>query len=66
MAVYRRHDETSRNEAVKHVARRIPGARIEDFDTAHTLKLESPSEFKKWSEAYLNRFVQGGTHICNH
>lgn len=34
MAVYEQYDETNANEAVQ------PGARLNDFDTAHTINLE--------------------------
>lgn len=57
MAAYGRYDENSTNEAVKYVAQQVPGTKLKEFDTAHMINLESPSEFNKWLEAYLNQFL---------
>ncbi len=57
MVAYGRYDETSTNEAMKYAAQRIPGAKLKEFDTAHMINLESPSDFNKWLEAYLDQFL---------
>ena len=57
IAAYGRYDENSTNEAVRYVARQVPGAKLKEFDTAHMINLESPSEFNQWLEVYLNQFL---------
>ncbi|KAM0804661.1 Alpha/Beta hydrolase protein [Usnea florida] len=51
------YDESNTNEAMKYVAQQIPGAEMKEFDTAHMMNLESPSEFNTWLEQYLNRLL---------
>ena len=53
MVALGRYDETSTNEAMKYVARQIACATLKEFDTAHMINLESPSEFNTWLEGYL-------------
>lgn len=53
-----RYDETSTNEAMRYAAQRIPGAKLKEFDTAHMINLESPSEFNIWLDAYLDQFLR--------
>ena len=48
------YDESNTNEAIKYIAQKIPGAEVKEFNTAHMMNLESPSEFNTWLEEYLN------------
>lgn len=42
---------------MKYVAQRTPGAKLEEFETAHMIKLESPSGFMDWLREYLDQFL---------
>lgn len=38
---------------MKYVAQPVAGGKLKEFDTAHMMNLESPSELNTWLEAYL-------------
>ena len=52
-----RYDDTSTNEAMKYVAQQVAGAKLKEFDSAHMINLECPTEFNEWMAAYLDQFL---------
>ena len=57
LVAWGKYDETNTNEAMKYIAQQVPGAELKEFNTAHMINLESPSEFNGWLEQYLNRLL---------
>ena len=57
LVAWGKYDETNTNEAMKYIAHQVPGAESKEFNTAHMINLESPSEFHAWLEQYLNSLL---------
>ena len=46
-------DEPSTTDAMRHLAERVPGARLEEFESAHMVNLEHPDRFNRVLREFL-------------
>ena len=53
LVMYGTFDEPSTSESMRHLAASVPGARIEEFETAHMINLEEPERFNALLRAHL-------------
>ena len=47
-------DDAGTQESMRHLAASVPGARIEEFDTAHMINLEQPARFNQVLREFLD------------
>ncbi len=47
-------DDPGTTESMRHLAGAVPGARLEEFDTAHMINLEEPARFNAVLRAFLD------------
>ena len=47
-------DEPSTSDAMRHLAERVPGARLEEFESAHMVNLEHPDRFNRVLREFLD------------
>ncbi|MCV0402470.1 MAG: alpha/beta hydrolase [Chloroflexi bacterium] len=49
-----RLDDPGTTDAMRHLASAVPGARLEEFDTAHMVNLEEPERFNRVLRTFLD------------
>jgi 3-oxoadipate enol-lactonase len=47
-------DETGTSDAMRHLAASVPGARLEEFESAHMINLEQPERFNRVLREFLD------------
>ena len=52
-------DETNTTGAIEYLGRRIAGAEVRAFDTAHMINLEKEDDFNEWLGTWLDRHFTG-------
>lgn len=48
-------DEPSTSDSMRHLAERVPGARLEEFESAHLVNLEHPKRFNRLLRGFLDQ-----------
>ena len=52
-------DEPATVDSMRHLAGRVPGARLEEFESAHMVNLEHPGRFNRVLRAFLDEHRRG-------
>lgn len=52
-------DDPGTTDAMRHLAERVPGARLEEFESAHMVNLEHPERFNRVLREFLDSQRQG-------
>lgn len=55
MVAIGKYDESSTNATMRYAAQHIKGATLKEFEAAHMINLECPTEFNNWLGAYLDQ-----------
>jgi pimeloyl-ACP methyl ester carboxylesterase len=53
LVMYGTFDEPGTSDAMRHLATTVPGARLEEFESAHMLNLEQPERFNRVLREFL-------------
>jgi 3-oxoadipate enol-lactonase len=52
-------DDPGTVDSMRHLAASVPGARLEEFESAHMVNLEHPERFNRLLRAFLDEHAQG-------